>query len=152
MVNDLLGWDYNQFRYQSLTLLWYPEWFSVSWQDLMHDSSELIQHLQALLLPHAGVVEAREPWLDRQNQDKRTEHYNLFIRWTNGHSDISCLICIRVKLSDWFLFSSSPLRPQWGWVLSLSPDIAVAPSRQWPLPSRVFGCYLSRTCRTRRWG
>lgn len=43
-----------------LTLLWYPERFCVSRHDLMHDSTELIQHLQALLLPHAGVVESWE--------------------------------------------------------------------------------------------
>lgn len=47
-----------------LTLLWYPERFRVSGHDLMHDSTELIQHLQALLLPHAGVVESWESWLE----------------------------------------------------------------------------------------
>lgn len=46
-----------------LTLLWYPEGFCVSRHHLMHDSTELIQHLQALLLPHAGVVESWESWL-----------------------------------------------------------------------------------------
>lgn len=34
----------------------------------MHDSAELIQHLQALLLPHAGVVEAGESRLQRRQQ------------------------------------------------------------------------------------
>lgn len=55
------------FKPKRLTLLWYPEWFCVSWQNLMHDSPELIQHLQALLLPHTGVVETRESWLERQS-------------------------------------------------------------------------------------
>lgn len=53
---------------KGLTLLWYPEWLRVSWQDLMHDPAELIEHLQALLLPHTGVVEARESWLEREHK------------------------------------------------------------------------------------
>lgn len=42
--------------------------------------------------------------------------------------------------------------PQWGWVLSLSPDTAAAQWHRWPLPSRVSCCCPSQTCRTRRWG
>lgn len=58
----------------SLTLLWYPERFWVSRHDLMHDSTELIQHLQALLLAHAGVVEAWESWLERRQEVRSQQH------------------------------------------------------------------------------
>lgn len=43
----------------------------------MHDPAELIQHLQALLLPHTGVVEARESRLDvgeKQHQVTHQQH------------------------------------------------------------------------------
>lgn len=58
-------------RHPGLTLLWYPEGFCVSRHHLMHDSTELIQHLQALLLPHAGVVESWESWLKRRQGVRR---------------------------------------------------------------------------------
>lgn len=54
--------------YMGLTLLRYPEWLGVSRQDLMHDSAELIQHLQALLLPHTGVIETRDSRLGIQHK------------------------------------------------------------------------------------
>lgn len=46
-----------------LTLLWYPEWLGVPGQHLVHDPPELVEDLQALVLPHAGVVEAGQPRL-----------------------------------------------------------------------------------------
>lgn len=61
-------------RHPGLTLLWYPEGFCVSRHHLMHDSTELIQHLQALLLPHAGVVESWESWLKRRQDVRRPGH------------------------------------------------------------------------------
>lgn len=149
-----------------LTLLWYPEWFCVSWQDLMHDSAELIQHLQALLLPHTGVVEPRESGLERQHEvthRQQTESSrSKLMKKSGGFFSPQYLLnfyvyilvqrhsisAITVKLWSQPL---SPLLPQWGWVSSLSPDTAVARSRRWPLPFRVFYCCPSRTCHTRRW-
>ena len=58
----------------SPTLLWYPERFRVSRHDLMHDSTELIQHLQALLLPHAGVIESRESRLEGRQEVSSQQH------------------------------------------------------------------------------
>lgn len=84
-------------RHPGLTLLWYPEGFCVSRHDLMHDSTELIQHLQALLLPHAGVVESWESWLKRGQEAVKTA-------WTSGRT-----VALR-----WCTFL--PLWPRWGWV------------------------------------
>lgn len=69
-----------------LTLLWYPEGFCVSRHHLMHDSTELIQHLQALLLPHAGVVESWESWL-KGGADVRQPDRNA----TPGRTVASCV-------------------------------------------------------------
>lgn len=51
-----------------LTLLGYPERLGVCGNDLVHDSSELVEQFQALLLSHAGVVEA---WQACLRQGKR---------------------------------------------------------------------------------
>lgn len=40
----------------------------------------------------------------------------------------------------------------WEWAWSPSPGTVEAPSHQWPLPFRAYGCCLSQTCHTRHWG
>lgn len=47
----------------------------------MHDSAELIQHLQALLLPHTGVVEARKSCLGR-----RTDMFDAAVETSHSNS------------------------------------------------------------------
>ena len=73
---------YHSGAVKMLTLLWYPEWLSVPWQDLMHDPPELVEHLQALLLPHAGVVEAGQPWLEKATQGQLPVAHRS-TRWPN---------------------------------------------------------------------
>lgn len=70
----------------------------------MHDSAELIQHLQALLLPHAGVVEAGESRLQRRhNNNNRGQGAGraprLRIRTVRGTSDSGLTFVASVRMS-----------------------------------------------------
>lgn len=61
------------FRPVTLTLLGDPESFSVSGQHLVHDSSELVEQLQALLFSHARVVEAGQPCLREREREREMQ-------------------------------------------------------------------------------
>lgn len=43
-----------------LTLLWYPESFVIGRHHLMQNTSKLIEHFQAFLLPDTRVIEPRQ--------------------------------------------------------------------------------------------